>query len=268
MDNRGAGIVAERGHPVALVTGGTRGIGLGIARALAREGYALALNGVRAPETVQPVLAELRTQSVPVEYFQADISQPAGRDLLVQGVRERFGRLNVLVNNAGIAPPVRADILEATEDSFDTVMAVNLRAPYFLTQAVARWMTEQKQADPEYGGCIVFITSISATVASTNRGEYCISKAGLAMAAQLWAVRLAEYDIPVYEVRPGIIQTDMTAPVQERYNRLIAEGLTLQRRWGTPDDVGRAVAMLARGDLPYSTGAVIMVDGGLTVARL
>jgi len=255
-------------HPVALITGGTRGIGLGIARYLAQEGYALALNGVRPPEAVEGVLEELRESGVPVEYFQADISQPEQRQQLVQAVRERFGRLNVLVNNAGVAPQVRADILEAGEESFDRLIRVNLQAPYFLTQAVARWMIEQKQADPDFSACIVFVTSISATVASVNRGDYCISKAGLSMAAQLWAVRLAEFGIPVYEVRPGIIRTDMTAPVQERYDRLIAEGLTLQPRWGTPEDVGKAVAMLVRGDLPYSTGAVIMVDGGLTVPRL
>lgn len=253
---------------VALVTGGTRGIGLGIARALGREGYDLALNGVREPQSVEPVLRELRELGVNAEYFQADISQPSQRGALMDRVRERFGRLNVLVNNAGIAPPVRADILEATEESFNTVIGVNLRAPYFLTQAAARWMIEQKQSSSEYAGCIVFISSISAAVASTNRGDYCISKAGLAMAAQLWAVRLAEYGIPVYEVRPGIIRTDMTAAVQERYDRLIAEGVTLQRRWGTPEDVGKAVAMLARGELPYSTGAVLVVDGGLTVPRL
>lgn len=253
---------------VALVTGGTRGIGLGIARCLAREGYALALNGVRPAESVAGVLQELREQGVPVQYFSADISQPEERHRLVETVHEQFGQLHVLVNNAGVAPAVRADLLEATEESFERLLRINLQAPYFLTQAVARWMIEQKRADAHYRACIVFITSISATVASVNRGEYCVSKAGLSMAAQLWAVRLAEYDIPVYEVRPGIIHTDMTAPVRERYDRLIAEGLTLQPRWGTPEDVGKAVAMLVRGELPYSTGAVILIDGGLTVARL
>jgi len=255
-------------HPVALITGGTRGIGLGIARCLAQEGYALALNGVRPSEAVKAVLEELRQLGPAVVYFQADISEPDQRQQLVQAVRERFGRLNVLVNNAGVAPQVRADILEAGEESFERLIRINLQAPYFLTQAVARWMIERKQAAPDFSACIVFITSISATVASVSRGDYCISKAGLSMAAQLWAVRLAEFGIPVYEVRPGIIRTDMTAPVQERYDRLIAEGLTLQPRWGTPEDVGKAVAMLVRGDLSYSTGAVIMVDGGLTVPRL
>ncbi|MCS6949293.1 MAG: 3-ketoacyl-ACP reductase [bacterium] len=255
-------------HRVALITGGTRGIGLGIARCLAREGYALALNGVRPAEAVAGVLHELREQGVPVEYFPADISLTEERRRLVEAVRERFGQLNLLVNNAGVAPQVRADILEATEESFERLLRINLQAPYFLTQAVARWMIEQKRADVHFPACVVFITSVSATVASVNRGDYCISKAGLSMAAQLWAVRLAEFGISVYEVRPGIIRTDMTAPVQERYDRLIAEGLTLQPRWGTPEDVGKAVAMLARGDLLYSTGAIIVVDGGLTVARL
>ena len=183
-------------------------------------------------------------------------------------MRERLGRLHVLVNNAGMAPRVRADLLEAGEDSFERLMRVNLQGPYFLTQAVARWMLEQKRADAAWTGAVVFVTSTSATMASTNRGEYCVSKAGLAMASQLWAVRLAETGIPVYEVRPGIIRTDMTAPVTEKYDRLIGEGVVPQGRWGTPEDVGRVVAALARGDAPYSTGAVIAVDGGLTIPRL
>lgn len=162
----------------------------------------------------------------------------------------------------------RKDILEASEESFDWILRVNLQGPFFLTQAVANWMIEQRRNSPEFAGCIVNITSISAATASVNRGEYCISKAGLAMATSLWAVRLAEYDIRVYEVRPGIIQTDMTAGVQARYDTQIAGGLLLQARWGMPEDVGRAVAMLARGDLPYSTGQVVMVDGGFSVARL
>lgn len=259
---------ATKGEKVALITGGTRGIGLGIARCLAREGYALALNGVRPAPQVAEVLRSLREGGTTAEYFPADIAQPQERRRLVEEVQQRFGRLDVLVNNAGVAPQVRADLLEATEESFERLLRINVQAPYFLTQAVARWMIQQKQAEAHFDGCIVFITSISATVASVNRGDYCVSKAGLAMAARLWAVRLAEYGIPVYEVRPGIIQTDMTAPVKERYDRLIAEGLILQPRWGTAEDVGKAVAMLVRGDLPYSTGAVVVVDGGLTVARL
>jgi 3-oxoacyl-[acyl-carrier protein] reductase len=172
------------------------------------------------------------------------------------------------VNNAGVAPKVRADVLEATEESFERVMRINLQGPYFLTQAVANWMVEQRREDEDFGGCIVNVSSISASVASPNRGEYCISKAGLSMATRLWAARLGEFGIPVYEVRPGVIKTDMTEPVQEKYDRLIDQGLLVQSRWGLPEDVGRAVAMLVRGDLPYATGQVLVVDGGLTLQRL
>ena len=253
---------------IALVTGGSRGLGFGIAAALAREGFDLAICGVREEAAAAEALAKLRAGGREVLYVQADISKTADRLRLLVAVRERFGQLNALINNAGIAPRVRRDILEATEESFDEVLSVNLRGPYFLTQAVARWMIEQKQAQPEDGACIVNVSSVSATLVSTGRGEYCISKAGLSMATQLWAARLGEFGIGVFEVRPGIAQTDMTAAVRAKYDKLIAEGLLVQPRWGTPDDTGRAVAMLARGDLPYSTGQVIMVDGGLTLPRL
>ena len=253
---------------VALVTGGTRGIGLASAEALAREGWDLAVCGVRGQEAVQPALQKLRDAGAAVLYVRADIGEDDAPERLVSAVRERFGRLDTLVNNAGVAPRERKDILEATRESFDRLIRVNLRGPYFLTQAVARYMLELKGADPSFRGCIVFITSISAAVASVNRGEYCISKAGLSMASLLWATRLAGDGIAVYEVRPGIIKTDMTAGVTAKYDALIEQGLTLQRRWGTPQDVGKAVAMLARGDLAYSTGQVITVDGGLTVRRL
>jgi len=253
---------------VALVTGGGRGIGYGIARCLAQEGYDLALCGVREEQAVAEALQALRDLGTVVRYYQADVADPAARARMLAGIREHFGRLNVLVNNAGVAPKVRADILDATEESFERVMRTNLQGPYFLTQAVARWLIEQKRADPDFPACIVNISSISATVASPNRGEYCLSKAGVSMATRLWAVRLGEFNIPVYEVRPGVIQSDMTAPVQARYDRLIAEGLLVQARWGLPEDVGRAVAMLVRGDLAYSTGQVILVDGGLTLGRL
>ncbi len=253
---------------IALVTGGTRGIGLGIARCLASEEYALALNGVRPASDVADVVAELRATGADVRYFQADISAAPDRQRLVDEVAAAFGRIDVLVNNAGVAPSVRADILDAGEESFDRLIGINLRGPYFLTQAVARRMVSQHEAAPAFRGRIVFVTSISATVASVNRGDYCLAKAGLAMAAHLWAVRLAEFGIGVYEVRPGIIATDMTSVVREKYDRLIEDGLLLDPRWGLPEDVGRAVAMLARGDMAYSTGAVIPVDGGMTVARL
>lgn len=253
---------------VALVTGGGRGIGLGIARALAREGCDLALCGVRPAAAVAEAVRELEGLGAAVLYVQADVGSRDDRARLVGAVRERYGRLHILVNNAGMAPRVRADILEATEESYEEVMRTNLQGPYFLTQAVARWMVDERRADPAAPLCIVNISSISATVASTHRGEYCLSKAGVSMATRLWAVRLAEFGIPVYEVRPGIIETDMTAGVHGRYDGLIAGGLLLQARWGLPEDVGRAVAMLVRGDLGYSTGQVILVDGGLTVPRL
>ena len=253
---------------VALVTGGGRGIGLGISKRLAAEGYDLALGGLRAENDVQEALEELGVLGANVLYCRADIADPAARERMLAAIRQRFARLDVLVNNAGVAPAVRADLLEASEESYERVMRINLQGPYFLTQAVARWMIEQCQSEAGYRGCIVNVSSISATVASPSRGEYCLSKAGLSMATQLWAVRLAEYGILVYEVRPGIIQTDMTRPVQAKYDRLIAEGLTLQPRWGMPKDVGKVVAMLVRGDLAYSTGQVVMVDGGLTVGRL
>ncbi len=251
---------------VALVTGGTRGIGLGCAEALGREGWKLAVCGVRPEADAEAGLAKLRDAAAgEVLYSRVDISDDDAPRRLLADVTRHFGRLDLLVNNAGVAPMERKDVLEATRESFDRVMRINLRGPYFLTQAVARHMLDA--GDPG-GKCIVFITSMSATVASINRGEYCLSKAGLSMASLLWATRLAAEGIPVYEVRPGIIRTDMTAGIAAKYDALIEGGLTLQKRWGTPRDVGRAVAMLARGDLPYSPGQVILVDGGLTVQRL
>ncbi len=172
------------------------------------------------------------------------------------------------MNNAGVAPPRRDDILEATEASFDKVFEVNLKGPYFLTQSVARWMIARRQADSAFDGCIVNISSVSADLASTNRGDYCMARAGTSMATKLWTVRLAEYGIRVYEIRPGIIATDMTTGVKEKYDRMIAEGHMLEPRWGQPEDIGRAVAMLARGDLPYATGQVLNIDGGLSIGRL
>jgi NAD(P)-dependent dehydrogenase (short-subunit alcohol dehydrogenase family) len=183
-------------------------------------------------------------------------------------IRSYYGSLHVLVNNAGVAPKERKDILEASEESFDYVLKTNLQGPYFLTQAVANWLIEQKAADADFQGCVITVGSISATVASTNRGEYCIAKAGLAMMTRLFAARLGMYDIPVYEIQPGVIRTDMTSAVTAKYDALIADGLCVQERWGLPEDVGKAAAALARGDFPYSTGQVVMVDGGLTIPRL
>ncbi|MBS1851135.1 MAG: 3-ketoacyl-ACP reductase [Acidobacteria bacterium] len=253
---------------VALITGGTRGIGLGIAQALAELGCDLVLCGTRAAAMVEETIASLGKPGSQVFYVQANIADRSARHQLLQAVRKQCGRIDLLINNAGIGPRTRSDILEATEESFDEVWNTNLRGPYFLTQSVARWMIEQKQAAPDFRGCIVNISSVSAEIASVNRGEYCISKAGVAMATKLWAARLGEFGIPVYEVRPGIIQTDMTSGVAAKYDQLIATGITVQPRWGTPEDVGRAVAALARGDFPYSSGSVFMVDGGMTVQRI
>ncbi|TAE26830.1 MAG: 3-ketoacyl-ACP reductase [Cytophagales bacterium] len=253
---------------VAFVTGGSRGIGYGIAEHLARAGFDLAINGLRPEEAAQEALNRLRALGAEVLYCPGDVASTDARAAMLAQIRERFGRLNVLINNAGVAPKERRDILEATEESFQNVLTTNLQGAYFLTQATANWMIAQQTEQPNFWGCIVNVSSVSATVASVNRGEYCVAKAGLSMATQLFAARLGEFDIPVYEVRPGVIRTDMTSGVTDKYDKLIAEGLTVQKRWGLPDDVGRAVAALARGDLPYSTGQVIQVDGGLTLARL
>jgi 3-oxoacyl-[acyl-carrier protein] reductase len=253
---------------VALVTGGSRGIGLGIAEALAGEGIDLAINGMRPEAQVADVLDSLRAKGVSVLYTPGDIGQAADRASMLEAIRAQYGQLNWLVNNAGVAPRQRLDLLETTEESFNYVVGTNLGGAFFLSQAAARWMVEQKTADSEFGGGIVNISSISATVASINRGEYCIAKAGLSMATQLFATRLGEYGLPVYEVRPGVTRTDMTAGVTEKYDKLIAEGLCVTPRWGYPEDVGKAVRALVRGDFPYSTGQVIMVDGGLTIPRL
>jgi len=248
----------------ALITGGTRGIGLGIARALARDGWSLALSGLRPRDEVAGVLAELAQAGASAEYWPADVGSAVDRARLLQSVVEKFGTLDALVNNAGRAPRVRADVLDATEESFVEVMGTNLQGPYFLTQAAARLLIEKKSP----ASAIVFITSVSADMATVNRGDYCVSKAGLAMAVKLFALRLAEHGIPVYEVRPGIISTDMTARVRDMYDRRIAGGLIPEPRWGQPEDVGRAVAALLRGDVRYATGTTINVDGGLSIPRL
>jgi NAD(P)-dependent dehydrogenase (short-subunit alcohol dehydrogenase family) len=253
---------------VAIVTGGTRGIGLGISRALARDGWDLALCGLRAEGAVAPVLDELRARGAAVTYRTLDVSQTAGHASFLAAVRERWAGIDALVNNAGRGPRVRADLVDGGEDSFDEVLRTNLRGPYFLTQQVARVMLDQRRDDGTRPMAIVFVTSVSAALVSINRGEYCVSKAGLSMAARLYAARLAPDGIPVYDVRPGIIATDMTAPVKDAYDRRIADGLVPAGRWGTADDVGTVVALLLRGDAPYATGSVINVDGGLSIPRL
>jgi len=276
---------------VALVTGGSRGIGFGIAEKLAAEKWDLVINGVREEAAVVESLAKLRAHGVNVGYARGDVGSAEGRKAIHQathdliaswyppsGLRSQVSGLSsgfrsqvsgfLLVNNAGVAPKVRADLLETTEDSYDYVVNTNLRGVFFLTQAFARDMVAARKADPAFSGAIINITSISATVVSINRGEYCIAKAGLSMLSQLFATRLGADGIPVYEVRPGVIKTDMTAGVTEKYDKLIAGGLCVQPRWGFPDDIGKAVAGLARGDFPFSSGQVVMVDGGLTIPRL
>jgi 3-oxoacyl-[acyl-carrier protein] reductase len=254
---------------VALITGGTRGIGLGIAIALAESGFDIAINGRREQIEVADVIQKLESTGAKSLYIRADVADRADRAALLAQIEQTFGRLDVLINNAGVAPDVRADILDATEESFDRLISINLKGPYFLTQAAAKWMARQRQANGStWRGCIVNVSSVSATAASVNRGDYCISKAGIAMATQLWAARLAEFGIDVYEIRPGIIATDMTAGVKEKYDRLIDAGLTIEKRWGTPRDVGRAAAALARGEIPYATGQILKIDGGMTIQRL
>ena len=255
-------------NKIAFITGGTRGIGFGVALALGKAGFDLALNGMRNEGEVADALEELRNIGVNVAYFQGNVAVREDRQAMLDNILSHFGSLNVLVNNAGIAPRERADILHAKEEIWDEVMEINLKGPYFLTQLFANYFVEKKLENPLFEASIINISSISAFVASVNRGEYCISKAGIAMATKLWATRLGEYDIPVYEIQPGIIKTDMTAGVVEKYDKLFQEGITLQRRWGLPDDVGKVAAMLAQGNMPYATGQAIKVDGGLHIQRL
>ena len=254
---------------VALITGGTRGIGFGIAVKLAEEGFNLVLSGRRPAEQIEDVLVQLRNYNVRVIYCVSDISDARDRSSLLQETREYFGRLDVLVNNAGVAPETRMDVLDVTEQSYERVMKINLEGPFFLSQAVASWMLEQKAIEPEFAGVIINIGSISAEMVSLKRGEYCISKAGMSMMTKLFAARLSGHDISVFEIRPGIVKTDMTTSVAERYNRLIMEGdLCVIRRWGFPEDVGEIAAAMATGKMPYCVGQVITVDGGLSLPRL
>lgn len=264
-------------NAVALITGGSRGIGRGIALELAKIGWDLAINyatnQLAAEQTATDCAAEARAagRTVRCEIFKGDIGESKDREALLDFVKAAFGRLDLLVNNAGVAPRSRLDLLETTEESFDHVFAINAKGPYFLTQLAARWMIEQASRPAGTGlptPKIVTISSLSAYTASTNRGEYCVAKAALSMLTPLFAARLAEHGINVYEIRPGIIATDMTQPVKEKYDRLIAEGLTPIQRWGTPQDVGRAVAAIAQDLLPFSTGEVLNVDGGFHLRRL
>jgi len=255
-------------QPVGLVTGGSRGIGRGIALALAGEGFTVLINynsNIGAAEETRELIEQAGGRA---ELCQADIALTEDRDLLLQFCREDLGRLDLLVNNAGIAPPQRLDLLETTEANYDAVLGTNLKGPFFLTQAAAKLMIRQLADKTIPSATIVNISSISAYTASISRGEYCITKAGISMVTSLFAERLAEFGINVYEIRPGVIATDMTAGVRKKYDQLIKNGLTPIKRWGRPEDVGKAVAMIARGDLPFSTGEVINVDGGFHLRRL
>ncbi|MDF9795883.1 3-oxoacyl-[acyl-carrier protein] reductase [Catalinimonas alkaloidigena] len=253
---------------VAFVTGGSRGIGLGIAEELAKAGFDIAINGMRPAEAVRDVLEGIKSYGVDALYCQGDIGSTEARQNMLSAIKEHYGQLNVLVNNAGVAPKERKDLLDASEESFEYVVKTNLQGPYFLTQQAANWMIELKKANADFDASIINISSISASIASVNRGEYCISKAGMSMMTLLFASRLGEFDIPVFDVRPGLIKTDMTSAVTEKYDKLIEDGLCAQPRWGMPEDVGKAVSALAQGYFPYSSGQTIMVDGGLAVPRL
>ena len=268
---------------VALVTGGSRGIGFGIAEKLAAEKWDLVINGVREESAVAEPLAQLRARGVRVGYARGDISSADGRAAILAATHEFIAAGSaprstagfqaqipgfLLVNNAGIPLKVRADVLETSEESYDLILDTNLKGAFFLTQAFANAMVAAKKADSAFSGMIVNITSVSSTMASVNRAEYCIAKAGLSMMSLVFSARLGAEGIPVYEVRPGVIKTDMTAGVTAKYDKLIADGLFVQPRWGQSEDVGKAVAALARDDFPYSTGQVVMVDGGMTIPRL
>lgn len=252
----------------ALITGGTRGIGLGIARFLAEAGYDLALNGQRDEIAVKPIMVELETSGVKVIYCQGNIGDAIKRKAIFDKIKAEFGHLNVLINNAGVAPRVRKDFLEIKEDDFDYLLDINLKGVVFLSQYAAKWMIAEKKENPSFEGCIVNISSVSATVASVNRGEYCISKAGIAMLTKLLAVKLSEYEIPVYEVRPGIIITDMTSGVLDKYNKMIADGVLPIKRLGEVDEIGKIVKSLVTNGIPYATGQVIIADGGMGIERL
>lgn len=256
-------------HRVAVVTGGGRGIGRGIVEALAAEKMAVVVNYRSDASSAQAVCRSAEQlgspRSLAVQADVADLEQ--GRALIDQSL-ETFGRIDLLVNNAGVAPLERADLLQTTPESWDRVLGINLRGPFFLSQYAARAMLERKDSWGSVAPTIVFVTSVSSRFASTNRAEYCVSKAGVSMVAHLFAVGLAEQGIRVFEVRPGIIATDMTAGVREAYDQRIADGLSPIRRWGTPEDVGRAVSGLASGAFEFSTGQILWVDGGLHLNRL
>ncbi len=254
---------------VAVVTGGSRGIGRAIVGELAALGFSVVVNYRSDAEAAESSCREAAARGAPAQLaIQADVASLEQGESLLRQTLDHFGRVDFWVNNAGMAPEVRRDVLETTPESWDRVLGANLRGPFFLTQRVARQMLAQRDAGVVTDPQIVFITSISSRFASTGRAEYCVSKSGMSMVAQLFASRLADSGIRVFEIRPGIIATDMTGPVKEQYDRRIADGLVPIRRWGTPEDVGKAVASLASNSFPFSTGEVIHVDGGLHLRRL
>jgi NAD(P)-dependent dehydrogenase (short-subunit alcohol dehydrogenase family) len=262
-------------RPAAIVTGASRGIGKGIAKELASLGYDLVINHFDFTTEGQPdesravqTQREIKELGADCEILRGDVSSAEDRSSLVALARTRFGRCDMLVNNAGVAPSKRMDLLEATEASFDRVMGINLKGPYFLTQQVANWMIEQKKTHPERAFRIVSTGSISSYTSSPARGEYCVSKAGISMMTKLYSDRLSEYNIGVFEISPGIIETDMTSVVKDKYDKLITEGLTPIKRWGQPEDIAKAVGAIAEGRLDFSTGQVINVDGGFHLRRL
>ncbi|MFO7610977.1 MAG: 3-ketoacyl-ACP reductase [Clostridia bacterium] len=253
---------------VALVTGAARGIGNGIALALARDGYAIVIMDVLKKEDVAENVAAVEQTGTEVLYIRGDITSATSRNAVVAEAIDRFGRIDVLVNNAGVAPKVRMDILETTEESFDFVLGINLKGTFFLTQVVANKMIELSGTVPDYRPKIINIASMSSYVSSVSRGEYCISKAGISMVTKLFADRLADHGVNVYEIRPGIILTPMTEVVKGKYDKLIAEGLTPIKRWGYPEDIANAVSAFCSDKFAFSTGEVVNVDGGYHLQRL
>lgn len=255
--------------PVAVITGASRGIGRAIAVSLAREGFDIAAIA-RTTDSEGMLSLQPEIESSGADFFPIglDISDTARHEEAITNIIDRYGRVDLLVNNAGVGPLERKDVLEMTEESYDRVTDINVRGPVFFAQKVAREMIWLKNNNPDLRLAIIFITSVSAYMSSTNRMEYCVSKAGLSMAATIFADRLAEEGINVFEVRPGIIQTDMTSRVKDKFDKLIAEGLIPQKRWGKTSDVAKAVASLARGDWPFSTGTVFEVSGGMNIKSL
>jgi 3-oxoacyl-[acyl-carrier protein] reductase len=255
--------------PVAVITGASRGIGKAIAISLASEGYDIAAIA-RSPDSEGMEMLNSEVEKRGAEFFPIglDISCTTGQTEVVSNILDRYGRIDFLVNNAGVAPLKRNDLLEMTEESYNRVMNINLRGPFFFAQKIAKEMIWLKDQLSDYKPVIVFITSVSATLSSANRAEYCISKAGLSMASSIFADRLSKENIRVYEIRPGIIDTDMIMKVRDKYDKMINEGRVPQKRWGVPEDIGRAVASIARGDWDFSTGMIFEISGGLNLHKL